>query len=91
MKRSSVAKGVFDSMDVSDWQPIHLRLPYLPDSRGCLYEIEFSAQGKSGDQHAVGLPLYSMGNAKAALEPAVATGESISERLTLAPRMEYAK
>lgn len=90
-ERSLVAKGVFDSMGVSDWQPIHLRLPYLPDSRGRLYEIEFSAQGKLGDQHAVGLPLYSMGNAQVALEPAVATGESVSERLTLALRLEYAK
>jgi len=89
--RISVAKGVFDSMDVSDWQELYLRLPYLSDSRGRLYEIEFSAKGKPDNKNTVGLALYEKKNTEANLDLLVAKGIPISDSLTLALQLEYTK
>lgn len=87
----SVAKGNFNSLDVADWQQFYLRLPYLSDSSGRLYQIRFSAKGKSDNQNTVGLALYGIKKTGANFDPVVARGIPASDILTLALQLDYVK
>jgi hypothetical protein len=86
-----IAKGTFNAKEITDWQYARLQLPYTYDSNGHWYELEFSTFGKSGDYQSVGPALYRLSDSQSELEEAASPDEIISERLTMALRLEYAK
>ena len=91
-ERSLVTVGTFDSMEVSDWQTIWLQFPPVSDSKGRIYEIEFSAPEKLDGQNVVGLPLYNMDYSHGILAPAISMGNSeLSENLMLSLSLGYKK
>ena len=90
-ERRLIEKGIINAKDLSDWQFARLQLPYTSESNGHWFELEFWALGKGGADRSVGPALYSLGDSQTALEPAAGIGEILSERLTLALRLEYAR